>query len=234
MNSAFRIRAPFFEIGPKAYLYGQASLDLALEADRLCEEYDVDIIYTPQCVDIRMIAEATNRLLVFAQHMDPLRIGKGIGSVLPEAIKAAGARGVLLNHSEKKMTLGDLRTAIARADEVGLATLVCADNLAEARAIAQFEPDIILAEPPELIGTRNGSVESRSYVREINEAIRNINPGISVLHGAGIYSAKDVEAIIGLGAEGTGCTSGIVKAEDPTRSMREMIRSLRETWDRTR
>lgn len=234
MNSAFRIRAPFFEIGPKAYLYGQASLDLAIEADRLCEEYDVDIIYTPQYVDIRSIAEATNRLFVFAQHMDPLRIGKGIGSVLPEAIKAAGAKGVLLNHSEKKMTMSDLRTAIARADEVGLATLVCADNLAEARAVAQFEPDIILAEPPELIGTRGGAVGNRGYVKEINEAIRKINPGISVLHGAGIRSAKDVEDIVVLGAEGTGCTSGIVKAEDPLRSMREMIRTLRETWDRTR
>ena len=234
MYSAFRIKAPFFEIGPKAFLFGQAALDLALEADRLCEEYDLDIIFTPQSTDIRMIAGATKRLLVFAQHMDSLRIGKGIGSVLPEAVKAAGARGVLLNHSEKRMSLSDLRLAILRADEVGLATLVCADNLAEARAIAQFEPNIILAEPPELIGSKEGAVGARSYVREINEAIQNINPKISVLHGAGIHSARDVEDIIRLGAEATGCTSGIVKAEDPFWSMREMIRTLRETWDSTR
>ena len=68
MYKGFRIRAPFFEIGPKAYFYGQAALDLALEADRLCEEYDLDIIYTPQHVDIRLIAAATKRLHVFAQH----------------------------------------------------------------------------------------------------------------------------------------------------------------------
>lgn len=234
MYSGFRIRAPFFEIGPKAYLYGQASLDLALAADQLCEEYDVDIIYTPQYMDIRMIAEATKRLLVFAQHMDPVRIGRGIGSVLPEAVKAAGAKGVLLNHSEKRMTLSDIRTAISRAGEVGLATLVCADNLAEALAIAQFEPDIILAEPPELIGSKDGAIGERGYVKEINNAIRRIDPRISILHGAGIHSAMDVEDIILLGAEATGCTSGIIKAEDPVRSMGEMIRALRETWDRTR
>ncbi len=234
MYSGFRIRAPFFEIGPKAYLYGQESLDLALAADGLCEEYDVDIIYTPQYVDIRMIADATKRLFVFAQHMDPLRIGRGIGSVLPEAVKAAGAKGVLLNHSEKRMTLGDIRTAISRAGEVGLATLVCADNLAEALAIAQFEPDIILAEPPELIGSKDGAVGERSYVKEINDAIRRVDPRISVLHGAGIHGASDVEDIVLLGAQATGCTSGIIKAEDPVRSMREMIRTLRETWDRTR
>ena len=234
MYSGFRIRAPFFEIGPKAYLYGQESLDLALAADGLCEEYDVDIIYTPQYVDIRMIADATKRLFVFAQHMDPLRIGRGIGSVLPEAVKAAGAKGVLLNHSEKRMTLGDIRTAISRAGEVGLATLVCADNLAEALAIAQFEPDIILAEPPELIGSKDGAVGERSYVKEINDAIRRVDPRISVLHGAGIHGASDVEDIVLLGAQATGCTSGIIKAEDPVRSMREMIRTLRETWDRMR
>jgi triosephosphate isomerase len=33
--------------------------------------------------------------------MDPLPIGKGNGTVLPEAVKAAGAVGVLLNHAEK-------------------------------------------------------------------------------------------------------------------------------------
>ncbi len=232
MRHDFRIRAPFFEIGPKAYLFGQASLDLALEADRLCEQYDVDIIYTPQSVDIRMVAGATKRLLVFAQHMDPLPIGNGIGSVLPEAVKAAGAQGVLLNHCERKMTLSDLRLAISRADAVGLATLVCADTLAEAIAIACFEPNIILAEPPELIGTMGAAVESRGYVKEINAAIARINPAIRILHGAGIHSAKDVEGILLLGAEATGCTSGIVRAADPVQSMREMIQALRGTWDR--
>lgn len=234
MYPGLRIRAPFFEIGPKAYLYGQAALDLALEAERLCEEFDVDIIYTPQCADIRMIAGATKRLLVFAQHMDPLRIGKGIGSVLPEAIKEAGARGVLLNHSERKMTLGDLRMAISRADEVGLATLVCADDLAEAVAIAQFRPNIILAEPPGLIESEAGEPQTRDHVGAINAAVKSVDPRILVLHGAGIRDARDVEGIIRQGAEATGCTSGIIKARDPARAMREMIEALRATWDNTR
>jgi triosephosphate isomerase len=33
--------------------------------------------------------------------MDSLPIGRGIGSVLPEALKGDGAVGVLLNHAEK-------------------------------------------------------------------------------------------------------------------------------------
>jgi triosephosphate isomerase len=234
MLKDFRIRPPFFEIGPKAYLYGQAALDLAIEADRLCELYDVDIIFTPQAVDLRMIAAATRRLFVFAQHMDCIPVGKGIGSTLPEAVKATGAKGVLLNHAERRMSLGDLRRAIERADAVGLATLVCADDLAEARAVAMLRPNIVLAEPPGLIGSADGGVESRDYVRTINEAIARIDPSIRVLHGAGIGSAEDVGAMIRLGAEATGCTSAIVRAPDPVRSMTAMIKALRETWDATR
>lgn len=231
MLRGFTIKRPFFEIGPKAYLYGDEALALALAADELCERYRVDIIYTPQSVDLRLIAGKVQRLLVFAQHMDPLPVGRGIGSVLPEAVKAAGAAGVLLNHAEKRMSLGELRRTIARADEVGLATLVCADDLEEARAIAMLEPNIILAEPPELIGSAGGGVGDREYVRHINEEIHRINPAIAVLHGAGIAGPRDVADIVGLGAEGTGCTSAIVRAADPLRSMTEMIKTLRESWD---
>lgn len=79
--------------------------------------------------------------------MDPIEIGRGIGLVLPEALKAAGAVGTLLNHAEKKMTLSDISRAIKRADKVGLATMVCADNLEEVLAVVQFGPNIIRAEP---------------------------------------------------------------------------------------
>ena len=33
------IRAPFFEIGPKSYLYGQDVVDLAIAADNASEKY---------------------------------------------------------------------------------------------------------------------------------------------------------------------------------------------------
>ena len=234
MLEGFAIRPPFFELGPKAYLYGQAALDLALEAERLSGLYDVDIIYTPQAVDLRMIAQATRRLLVFAQHMDALVVGKGVGSVLPEAVKAGGARGVLLNHAERRLELSELARAIRRAGEVGLATLVCADDPAQARAIAQLGPDIILAEPPELIGAPGGGIEARDYVRETNESIRRVDPAIRVLHGAGIAGPEDVRAMIALGAEATGCTSAVVRAPDPAKALGEMIRALREAWDERR
>ena len=124
MYKDFHIKPPFFEVGPKAYLYGDDMLRLAKAIDRAAIKYDVDVIVTPQYTDIRLLAENTERILVFAQHMDYLTPGRGLGSVLPEAVKAAGAVGVMLNHAEKKLTLPEIEKTIARADEVGLATIV--------------------------------------------------------------------------------------------------------------
>ena len=66
------IKAPFFEIGPKSYLYGDQILDLAKAADEASAKYDVDIIFTCPVVDIRRVKEATSRIHVFAPHMDPI------------------------------------------------------------------------------------------------------------------------------------------------------------------
>ena len=129
------IRTPFFVVNPKAYLYGEGSLALALEADKLAEEYDVDIFFTAQACDLSLIAKATKRLIVTAQHMDGIKAGKGMGSVLPEAIKNAGAEATFLNHAEHSMSMGELVRAVKRARDLDILVLVCADSAEEARAI---------------------------------------------------------------------------------------------------
>ena len=39
------IHPPFFEIGPKSYLYGDQILQLALAADAASQKYGVDVIF---------------------------------------------------------------------------------------------------------------------------------------------------------------------------------------------
>ena len=224
-----KVKPPFFEIGPKAYLYGENMLRLAKAADEASKKYDVRVILTPQYSDIRLIAENTQHILVFAQHMDPLSIGRGQGLVLPEAIKAAGAVGVMLNHDEKPLSIQDLRKAIHRAKEVGLISIVCADALEDARAIACLSPDVIVAEPSELIGT--GKKSGAEYVKATNKAIKTINPNIQVLQAAGICCGDDVYNIIRQGAEATGSTSGIIKAQNPAAMIDEMLAAMRRAWD---
>ena len=229
MYGDYRIKPPFFEIGPKCIMWGERFLKLAKAVDRIAYRYDLDVILTPQYTDIRLIAENTERVHVYAQHMDPLRPGRELGSVLPEAVKDAGAVGVMLNHAEKKLTPEVIAETIARADEVGLATIVCADSVSEIKAVAAMHPNLIVAEPTELIGT--GKTSSLSYVTETIGIVRETDPRIMVLQGAGISTPDDVRRVILAGAEATGCTSGIIKNSDPEAMAEEMLFELRRSWD---
>lgn len=231
MYHGFKIKQPFFEIGPKAYSYGEDMLALSKVADEVSAKYDVQIILTPQYTDIPFIVRETKNLLVFAQHMDPLIAGRGLGSVLPEAVKYAGAVGVMLNHSEKRVSLADLNKTIKRADETGLATIICADTIEEAIAIAYLNPNIIVAEQPDLIGT--GKTSDPDYFKKAIEAVHSVNPEIEVLTAAGISSGKDVYNVIKSGAVATGSSSGIFKAENPAAMIEEMIKAVRQAWDET-
>ena len=229
MYGNYRIKPPFFEIGPKCIMWGERFLKLAKAVDRIAYRYDLDVILTPQYTDIRLIAENTERVHVYAQHMDPLRPGRGLGSVLPEAVKDAGAVGVMLNHAEKKLTTEVIAETVARADEVGLATIVCADSFSEIKAVAAMHPNLIVAEPAELIGT--GKTSSLSYVTETISIVRKTDPRIMVLQGAGISTPDDVRRVILAGAEATGCTSGIIKNSDPEAMAEEMLSEMRRSWD---
>lgn len=225
-----KICAPFFEIGPKSYLYGDDVLGLAMAADAAAKKYDVDVIFTTPYLELRRVRENTERLFVFAPHMDPLRPGRGLADILPESVKAAGADGVMLNHCERPLTIAQLHHSISRARELGLMTIVCADSIAEAKAVAELHPDIIVAEPTELIGT--GQASSEDYVEASIRAVKHVDPDILVLQGAGISSGQDVYNVIYAGADATGSSSGIIKAPSPAAMIEEMIRAVREAYDR--
>jgi triosephosphate isomerase len=227
--NARKVKLPFFEIGPKSYLYGDDILDLAKAADAASEKYGVDIIFTTPIVDIRRVREATKNIHVFAPHMDPIPVGRGLADVLPESLVAAGADGVMLNHVEKPISFETLEATIARANEVGLTTIVCADSLAEASKIATLAPDIIVAEPSELIGT--GVSVGKEYVEAATKSVKDINPEILVLTAAGISNGEDVYNTIIAGADATGSSSGVAKAKDRAAMVDEMISAVRKAWD---
>ena len=229
MYKPYKIRAPFFEIGPKCIMWGDRMLKLAKTVDKIAYKYDLDIIVTPQYADIRLLAESTENLHIYAQHIDPLVPGRGLGSVLAESVKEAGAVGVMLNHAEKKLTLDVVKQTIARADECGLATIVCADSIVEAGMIAQLNPDIIVAEPSELIGT--GLTSGPEYVAAAAKSVKDVNPDILVLTAAGIANGEDVYNTIIAGADATGSSSGVAKAADRAAMVDEMISAVRRAWD---
>ena len=229
MSTKKQVKLPFFEIGPKSYLYGDDILELAKIADKASEKYGVDIIFTTPVVDIRRVREATKNIHVFAPHMDPIYPGRGLADILPESLVAAGADGVMLNHCERPVDFETLKATIARADEVGLTTIVCADSLAEASKIATLTPDIIVAEPSELIGT--GVSVGEEYVKAATDSVKSVNPDILVLTAAGISNGEDVYNTIISSADATGSSSGVAKAADRAAMVDEMIAAVRRAYD---
>lgn len=229
MNPKCTIKAPFFEIGPKSYLYGQDVIDLAIAADKASEKYGVDIIFTTPIVEIARVKAATKHIHVFAPHMDPIVPGRGLADILPESLVAAGAEGVMLNHVEKPLDFETLAATIKRAEEVGLTTIVCADSEADASKIATLNPDIIVAEPSALIGT--GVSVGPEYVEAATKCVKDVNPDILVLTAAGIANGTDVYNTIIAGADATGSSSGVAKAADRAAMVDEMISAVRRAWD---
>ncbi len=225
------VKVPFFEYGPKCYMYGDTLLKIAKDLDKLSEKYDVDIILDVPDTELKNIADNVKNVKVFSQHLDSLAVGKGMGRTLAEAVKATGAVGVMLNHAERKLTLEELEKAMARAKEVGLLTMVCADSVDEVKAIAKLAPDILVAEPTELIGT--GKAPDKEYVDEVIRVIKEINPNIMPFPSAGVTKGADCYNIVKAGASGSGCSSAIAKAENPSALAEEMIAAVRKAWDET-
>ena len=69
------------------------------------------------------------------------------------------------------------------------------------------------------------------YVKESIREIKEIDPKIMVLQGAGISNGEDVYQVIYAGAEATGSSSGIVCSKDPLAMVDEMVCAVRQAWD---
>lgn len=225
-----RIRTPYFETGIKCYIYGQDELDYAALCEACAEKYDIDILFISSYTNIAKLKELYPRLIIIAPYMDNIRPGRGMGMVLPEALKAAGADGVVINHCEKPMTIGDIKGCIDRCNELDMLSFVCANTTEEAMAVAQFHPDIMNPEPAELIGT--GQSADMTYVTRTVGAIKEIDKGIVTEIAAGISKPEDVYEYIMAGSDGAGAASGILKSSDPAGLLDAMAAAVRRAADK--
>lgn len=198
-------------------------MELATIADRLAARWDVTTIFTAQHVDLRLIAENTSNLFVAAQHMDPIAPGRGMGLICGENLVEAGASVVVLNHAEHTLGLDVLDATIARARELGLMSVVCADSDAQCRAIAMLKPTMMLCEPNANIGT--GSMDP-AYPHRTTALVKAIDPEILVIQAAGVTSAADITHALEAGADGSGSTSGIVCHPDWDEILSQMFEAV--------
>lgn len=224
-----KISPPLVLVNFKCYLEatGNKGVQLARYADQVSAKFGVTVAVAPQAADLRLVSQQT-KAPVFAQHVDPIKPGSHTGHVLVESVLEAGASGILVNHSERRLEASIIEDTITRARDLKLTTVVCANTSGIAAAVASLGPDMIAVEPPELIGS--GVAVSKAKPEIITETvskIRRINNDVTILCGAGITSGEDVKEALRLGTQGVLVASGVVKAKDQAAAIEDLARACR-------
>ncbi len=220
---------PIFLINCKAYEQGigRNALKIAKAAEKVAKEEKVDIIVSVQPTDIRMISNVVN-IPVFAQHVDPVMPGSRTGHVLPESVKDAGAKGTLISHAERRLTMGTIKETISRCKEIGLTTVVCAPNVGDAKKITAMKPDYVAYEDPVLIGSGKSISQMKpDSVREFVKEVKKINRNVVPLCGAGVSTGDDAESSLKLGTSGVLVASAVVKAKNVYAATKAIAKGLK-------
>jgi len=224
-----RISPPIILLNFKCYLEatGARAVQLAKYAQQVSEKLGVVVAVAPQAADIRLVSQQV-KVPVFAQHIDPIAAGSHTGHMLAESVLEAGASGVIINHSERRLRADVIEDTIVRARGLGLTTTVCANTPGIAEAIAALNPDMVAVEPPELIGS--GVAVSKAKPEIITDTvsrIRRINKDVMILCGAGITSGNDVREALRLGTQGVILASGVVKAKNQLAAIEDLASGCR-------
>jgi len=222
------LKTPVIVLNVKTYAEatGSEALKIAQMMDKISQETGSSMAIAVQATDLSTCAKEVD-IPVFAEHIDPITPGSHTGWTLAEAIKAVGAVGTLINHSEHRLKLADIDVCITRAKELNLDHIVCTNNVSTSKAAAAFAPHFIAVEPPELIGGDiSVTTADPGIVNGSVDVVKKIDKNVRVLCGAGVKNGKDVEKSIELGADGVLLASGIVKAQDKEKVIRDLASGL--------
>ncbi len=217
--------SPLLLLNLKAYpnAFGPAAERLGRLLEARGVEHGVEVAIAPAAPDVGLLARSLG-IPVLAQHVDPGGPGARTGWLPAAALRGAGATGSLLNHSEHRTPLAELRAAVAALREVHLVSVVCAKDAVEARRLAALEPEFLAVEPPELIGgTISVSSARPEVVSESVVGVHRASPTTRVLCGAGVHDRADVRKALELGAAGVLVASAVTRASDPKAALDELL-----------
>jgi triosephosphate isomerase len=207
-------------------ILGPGTLRLASAAQKAVEGLALELILAPPAPWLSAVASSAS-VPVFSQSVAEGSEGKSTGAIIPEALRGAGCRGSILNHSEAPLGEATLRSLVPRIRALGLASCVCGKDDQEVARLAALSPEYLAVEPPELIGS--GTAVSRArpeLLRDTVLAARSAGYRGSLLCGAGIVTGEDVRAAVGMGLEGVLVSSSVVKAKDWESKVRELASAM--------
>ncbi len=210
-------------------LYRQSSgvnAPLLLEVmERVREERGVEIVAALNPMDLTALREKY-RVPMILQHVDAVDFGAHTGRLTLTVAKERGAEGLLINHSERKLTIADIDFLLSQARKMNMVSVVCSNNPRVSGSLAFLSPDFIAMEPPELIGGNISVSKARpEAITETINAVKSVR-NVPVLVGAGIKNRDDVKRAMELGACGILVASGVVKAKDPYGALNDLVEGM--------
>ena len=183
-----------------------------------------DLALAPPLLELEHMCNTVN-LKVFAQHVDAQTPGAHTGQITAQDVRKLGARGAILNHSERKLPFLMVERTVKERRKDKLITVVCAASLKEAKKVARLQPDYIAYEPPELIGGETSVTSAEpDIIAKTVRSVRRRSPHTKLLVGAGVQTREDVITALKLGASGVLLAHAVVKAKDPKKFLREMLK----------
>lgn len=193
--------------------YPQGTGQLAVKLAKACEEAGKEsgykIIPVVQAVDLyRLVHEV--KIPLWVQNIDAPPPGRYTGWTNLETVMEAGAKGTLVNHSERPIPLGTIKQILARTGK--FAVMVCGKTLGQIENLVKLKPSFIAYEVSGLIGSKVSIIEG--HQKAVKHAVE-ICKTIPLIVGAGIHRAEDLKTAKALGARGVLISSAIVLADNP-------------------
>lgn len=190
---------------------GVDALCLASKLQKIDNEtrnsYDIALAVQPQ--DIAQLARETS-LSLFIQDCET-----------NNGYHCQNARGILLNHPEKKLPQSHLKKKIREALARDWEVIVCSTSLEEAVALNEtFNPHYVAIENEELIGKPVSFAEFCPDL--VSDAVGRIKNRL--LFGGGMKGAGDIQCVIRRGGAGVLVSSAVVKSKAPLQALKNMLK----------
>ena len=217
--------APLIVVNFKTYSTAMANAAEELGQKMASVITDARMVAVASAFDLSSVSSIKG-LEVWSQHLDPVGQGSHTGWLEPETAIARGATGTIINHAEHKVSIEHVSALMEMLPE-GFPICACAADVDEARALAKLGPTFIAVEPPELIGGDiSVTTADPSIVSDTVAVVKEVNPNVRVLCGAGVKNGQDVATAIKLGAEGVLLASGVTRANDIPSVLNDLVSLL--------
>ncbi|MBT3642366.1 triose-phosphate isomerase [archaeon] len=180
------------------------------------------IIAAAPIINLQDITKKT-RLIPCAQHVDDKTSSRDTGYVTPKALGAIGIQLTILNHSEHQIPLKQIKETIRECKKNNIKVILCTKNLGELKKFKKLGPHAIAYENPKFIASKTSIT---NFPKPIISFVKSLEKTrIIPLCGAGINSKEDVATAYKLGCKGILVSSWIMKSKNPTKFLKEIIKT---------